>query len=181
MSVSRYESRNAFILQEFLKRDALIPGYAIGGLAGGEDKESFCRVVSLFPSSVMCRLSSVPGAYQRTNHAMSWEWDILQISQSVQLSVLICMMPSERFRNRYDCVYPTRTGRFGNAFVPSGLMKLKANIYKYDERPIDENCQCNTCKVHRSHRLYSSVEFHSFYAAPSREGSGAWVHLYYSS
>lgn len=32
-------------LQAFLDRDAKIPGYAIGGLAGGEDKGSFWRVV----------------------------------------------------------------------------------------------------------------------------------------
>lgn len=32
-------------LQAFLARDSQIPGYAIGGLAGGEDKESFWKVV----------------------------------------------------------------------------------------------------------------------------------------
>jgi len=29
--------------EEMVKRDT--PGYAIGGLAGGEDKEDFCRTV----------------------------------------------------------------------------------------------------------------------------------------
>lgn len=28
---------------------------------------------------------------------------------------------------RYDCVYPTRTARFGNALVPWGILKLKAS------------------------------------------------------
>lgn len=37
--------RNAS-LEGLMKRDAQIPGYAIGGLAGGEDKESFWNVVS---------------------------------------------------------------------------------------------------------------------------------------
>jgi queuine tRNA-ribosyltransferase len=27
-------------------RDAHLPGYAIGGLAGGEEKEAFCKVVA---------------------------------------------------------------------------------------------------------------------------------------
>jgi queuine tRNA-ribosyltransferase len=30
-----------------VQRDASLPGYAIGGLAGGEDKESFCAVVEV--------------------------------------------------------------------------------------------------------------------------------------
>lgn len=33
-------------VQEYLKRDQFLPGYAIGGLAGGEDKESFWKVVA---------------------------------------------------------------------------------------------------------------------------------------
>jgi queuine tRNA-ribosyltransferase catalytic subunit len=33
-------------LQQMLQRDDQLPGYAIGGLAGGEDKRSFWRVVA---------------------------------------------------------------------------------------------------------------------------------------
>jgi tRNA-guanine family transglycosylase len=33
-------------VSEYLKRDEHLPGYAIGGLAGGEDKESFWKVVA---------------------------------------------------------------------------------------------------------------------------------------
>ena len=31
---------------EMNTRDAHLPGYAIGGLAGGEEKDAFCRVVA---------------------------------------------------------------------------------------------------------------------------------------
>jgi queuine/archaeosine tRNA-ribosyltransferase len=29
---------------------------------------------------------------------------------------------------RYDCVYPTRTARFGNALVPWGVLRLKVGL-----------------------------------------------------
>lgn len=32
-------------LNDFLKRDASLPGYAIGGISGGEEKDKFWRVV----------------------------------------------------------------------------------------------------------------------------------------
>ncbi|KAK8789813.1 hypothetical protein WA158_006593 [Blastocystis sp. Blastoise] len=112
-------------IQEFLKRDDQIPGYAIGGLAGGEDKESFCRVVEFCTARL-------PEGKPRYVMGVGYPLDIL-----------VC---SALGADMYDCVYPTRTGRFGNAFIPAGMMRLKLNIYKDDERPIDENCQCDTCK-----------------------------------
>ena len=47
----------------------------------------------------------------------------------------------------YDCVYPSRTGRFGTAMVPLGLLKLKSNSCATDNQPIDPNCKCLTCQV----------------------------------
>ncbi len=37
-------------LRQLMERDGRIPGYAIGGLAGGEDKESFWKVSQVEPS-----------------------------------------------------------------------------------------------------------------------------------
>ncbi|KAK9005632.1 hypothetical protein V6N11_043057 [Hibiscus sabdariffa] len=42
----------------------------------------------------------------------------------------------------YDCVYPTRTARFGTALVPEGVLKLKNNAMAEDTRPIDSTCAC---------------------------------------
>jgi len=46
----------------------------------------------------------------------------------------------------FDCVYPTRTARFGTALVPTGTLNLKQTLYVNDFRPIDETCPCLTCK-----------------------------------
>lgn len=46
----------------------------------------------------------------------------------------------------FDCVYPTRTARFGVAFVPSGTLRLKAKECATSLEPINPHCGCTTCK-----------------------------------
>ncbi len=46
----------------------------------------------------------------------------------------------------FDCVYPTRTARFGVAFVPSGTLRLKSKECSMDLTPVNPNCHCTTCK-----------------------------------
>ncbi|KAH3799419.1 hypothetical protein DPMN_153027 [Dreissena polymorpha] len=46
----------------------------------------------------------------------------------------------------YDCVYPTRTARFGNALVPEGSLALKNKSFADDYQPIDAHCTCSTCR-----------------------------------
>ncbi|ESW33448.1 hypothetical protein PHAVU_001G070300 [Phaseolus vulgaris] len=46
----------------------------------------------------------------------------------------------------YDCVYPTRTTRFGTALIPEGVLKLKHKAMADDTHPIDPTCPCMVCK-----------------------------------
>ena len=41
---------------------------------------------------------------------------------------------------------PTRLARHGNALTTYGKMNIKNAQYKEDFKPIDENCDCYTCK-----------------------------------
>ena len=45
-----------------------------------------------------------------------------------------------------DCVLPTRIARNGTAFSKKGKMVMKNSIYKDDFRPLEEDCDCYTCK-----------------------------------
>lgn len=45
-----------------------------------------------------------------------------------------------------DCVLPTRIARNGTAFCKTGKMIVKNSQYKEDFRPIDDDCDCYTCK-----------------------------------
>jgi queuine tRNA-ribosyltransferase len=46
----------------------------------------------------------------------------------------------------FDCVIPTRNGRNGCAFTAEGKLKIRNSCFKVDERPLDEDCHCYTCK-----------------------------------
>uniref|UniRef100_A0A7C8ZGC5 tRNA-guanine(34) transglycosylase n=2 Tax=Opuntia streptacantha TaxID=393608 RepID=A0A7C8ZGC5_OPUST len=48
----------------------------------------------------------------------------------------------------YDCVYPTRTARFGTALIPEGVLKLKHHAMAEDTRSIDPSCSCMVCKTY---------------------------------
>jgi len=47
----------------------------------------------------------------------------------------------------FDCVLPTRLARHHSAFAPEGRLNLMNATFARDERPIDETCDCYTCKT----------------------------------
>jgi tRNA-guanine transglycosylase len=107
------------------ERDANLPGYAIGGLAGGEDKEHFWSVVNhctkQIPKAKPCYLMGV----------------------GYPLDIVVCTALGV---DMYDCVYPTRTARFGTALIHSGLLKLKSAAMSADPSPLDPTCPCFVCR-----------------------------------
>ncbi|KAL7636741.1 UNVERIFIED_CONTAM: hypothetical protein RMT77_012495 [Armadillidium vulgare] len=110
-------------LEQLIQRDA--PGYAIGGLSGGEDKNKF------WPTVDLC-----------TNHLpKNKPRYCMGVGMPVDL-VVCCALGVDM----YDCVYPTRTARFGCALVDGGQLSLKRQEFKFDFGPIDESCTCFTCK-----------------------------------
>jgi queuine tRNA-ribosyltransferase len=42
----------------------------------------------------------------------------------------------------FDCVFPSRTARFGNALTDFGPMRLTSAQYKFDFQKVDEDCDC---------------------------------------
>lgn len=46
----------------------------------------------------------------------------------------------------FDCVMPARNGRHGNIFTWSGIINIKNEKYKEDERPVSEECDCPVCR-----------------------------------
>lgn len=53
-----------------------------------------------------------------------------------------------------DCVFPTRTARFGVALTMSGPVNLRLNKYSRDFSPIEENCPCPTCTAKLSRAMF---------------------------
>ena len=45
-----------------------------------------------------------------------------------------------------DCVLPTRNARRGTVFISTGRLVVKNAAYAHDERPLDPECDCFTCR-----------------------------------
>ncbi|XP_013880519.1 queuine tRNA-ribosyltransferase catalytic subunit 1 isoform X1 [Austrofundulus limnaeus] len=127
-------------LNEMTQRD--VPGFAIGGLSGGEEKDDFWKMVTL-----------------STNHLPREKPRYLMgVGYSVDLVVCVALGC-----DMFDCVFPTRTARLGSALVPWGSLQMKHKQYAKDFQPIDPDCQCPTCKRHS--RAYLHALFKSDTAA----------------
>ena len=46
----------------------------------------------------------------------------------------------------FDCVMPTRNARNGHLFVSAGVLRLRNSRYRTDTGPLDEACECYTCR-----------------------------------
>lgn len=122
-------------LAGMLERDAHLPGYAIGGLAGGESKEEFWKVVDM-----CCR--ALPAHKPRYLMGVGYPLDLV-----------VCTALGV---DMYDCVYPTRTARFGTALgdVPGGLIKLKSAAMAKDQGPLEVGCTCIACTGYTRAQLH---------------------------
>jgi queuine tRNA-ribosyltransferase len=45
-----------------------------------------------------------------------------------------------------DCVLPTRNARRGTVFIADGRLVVRNAAYAHDERPLDPECDCYTCR-----------------------------------
>ncbi len=46
----------------------------------------------------------------------------------------------------FDSIFPTQNARHLNLFTSKGMLKLYKTIYRTDLGPVDEDCDCYTCK-----------------------------------
>ena len=101
------------------------PGYAIGGLAVGENKEDMLRIVNL-----MDRV--LPKNRPRYLMGVGTPLDLLEnIEHGVDM---------------FDCVMPTRHARNGQAFTRDGRLTVQNGKYKEDFHPLQDDCDCYACR-----------------------------------
>lgn len=132
--------------RQIVQRDT--SGIAIGGLSGGEEKEKFIEMVAV-------STDGLPEGKPRYLMGVGFAMDL------ILCSALGCDM--------FDCVYPSRTARFGTALIGWGrLLKLKNACNATDVRVLDPECDCSTC----SH-MYSRAYIHTLL----RAGSPVACHL----
>ncbi len=100
-------------------------GYCIGGLSLGETMEQMNE-------SVLAVTENLPEGKPRYFMGLGTPVEILN-----------CV---ERGVDMFDCVWPTRVARNGMVMTDEGRMNIKNACFRLDERPLDENCDCFTCR-----------------------------------
>ena len=112
---------------EHMKRitELELDGYAIGGLAVGEPTDVMYRIIeSVEPYMPKDKPRYLMGVGTPSN-----------IIEAVYRGV-----------DFFDCVMPSRNARHATIFTWNGIMHLTNARYQLDERPIDPECDCPTCK-----------------------------------
>ena len=110
-------------MKEIAKIDC--DGYAIGGLAVGEPTQVMYDIIdAVEPYMPQDKPRYLMGVGTPSN-----------IIEGVARGV-----------DFFDCVMPARNARHGKLFTWSGSINLKNEKYKLDGRPIDEGCDCPTCR-----------------------------------
>lgn len=117
-------------------------GCAIGGLSVGEPQEVMYEVLSYHPEQL-------PKEKIRYLMGVGTPLDLITaVSNGVDL---------------FDCVMPTRSGRFGRAFVsgPEPTLNIRNARFMRDPEPLDPNCPCLACKSYSKgyiHHLFRADE-----------------------
>ena len=102
-----------------------VAGFAIGGLAVGETHEEMYHILDV----------TVP-------HLPSDKPTYL-MGVGTPENIIECV---DRGVDFFDCVYPTRNGRHGHAYTKFGKINLLNKKFEKDLRPLEEGCECETCK-----------------------------------
>ena len=100
-------------------------GYAIGGLSVGEPKDEMIKVLDH-------TTNQIPADKPRYLMGVGKPEDIVEAVR--------------RGIDMFDCVMPTRNARNGHMFITSGVVKIRNAVHKTDIGPLDEKCDCYTCK-----------------------------------
>lgn len=116
------------------------PGYAIGGLSVGEEKQQMYDTTE-FIAPLM------PADKPRYLMGVGTPEDLVEsVARGVDM---------------FDCVMPTRNARNGQVFTSRGRLNVRNARYASDPRPLDESCTCPTCQRYSRaylRHLYGSGE-----------------------
>ena len=102
-----------------------LPGYAIGGLAVGEEADEMYRIIEAVEPHM-------PADKPRYLMGVGTPVNILEaVHRGVDF---------------FDCVMPSRNARHGNLFTWKGKLNVLNEKFTMDDKPIDEDCQCPACR-----------------------------------
>ncbi len=110
-------------LEDLVELD--LPGYAIGGIAIGEPKEKYLDILYYI-------------APKMPENKPRYMMGIGSPDYLIEATLAGIDMG--------DCVLPTRIARHGTAMTSKGKVVVRNAIYQRDFSPLDDECDCYTCK-----------------------------------
>jgi len=125
-------------------REIGFEGYALGGLSVGESTEMMRAVVEQ-------SVPLLPEDRPRYLMGVGTPADLVECAG--------------RGIDMFDCVLPTRNARNGMLFTRQGKLVIKNARFREDERPVDGQCQCYTCRTYSRaylRHLYMAREILSY-------------------
>ena len=102
-------------------------GFAIGGLAVGEEKHQ---------REDVCELTAALLPEDRPRYLMG-------VGTPVDLLEAV-----HRGVDMFDCIIPTQVAKRGTAFTSRGIVELRRSVYKFADEPLDAACSCPVCRTH---------------------------------
>ena len=115
-------------------------GYAVGGLAVGEGQDLMFNVLDY-------TVPHLPKDKPRYLMGVGKPDDIIgAVKRGIDM---------------FDCVIPTRSGRFARAYTDKGERNLRNAKYSEDPRPLQETCPCPACSHYSRaylHHLFKCEE-----------------------
>ena len=149
-----HEEHRRYCAQQLVRRG--LQGYAVGGLSGGESKDLFWRAVAQ-------STEELPADKPRYAMGVGYAEDMLVC---VALGI-----------DQFDCVYPTRTARFGTALVrdagcPSGTVNLCHRRFALDFSLLDPACPCQACAAGTTR-----ATLHALFTAGTRDAQAIGAQL----
>jgi queuine tRNA-ribosyltransferase len=102
-------------------------GFAIGGLAVGEEKSE---------REDVCELTATLLPADRPRYLMGVGTPV-DVLEAVHRGV-----------DMFDCIIPTQVAKRGTAFTSRGIVELRRSVYKFSEDRLDPACTCPVCATH---------------------------------
>ena len=103
-----------------------LDGYAIGGLAVGEPAPEMYRII------------------EAVEPFMPKDKPRYLMGVGTPVNILEAVYRGVDF---FDCVMPSRNARHGHLFTSKGIININNEKYKNDASPIDDECDCPTCRT----------------------------------
>lgn len=117
-----------------------LDGYAIGGVAVGEEKSIRDDIVG-FTAPLL------PANAPRYLMGVGTPIDLLEgVARGIDM---------------FDCILPNALAEHGKAFTFGGRINLLRSVYSRADKPIDSQCGCTTCALHSRgylHQLLKALE-----------------------